>query len=153
MRALARARPAWPHPAVAFESPQRLPASLAALAEVAPEQPVAVCRELTKLHEEVVRGTAAELAERFATPPKGEVTLVLGPGAAAAGGRARPRAAAVADLVAEGVPRRRAAGIVAALTGVSREPALRRLSVAAFDNGRRRCYRSVCVVNQSEQRR
>ena len=43
-----------------------------------PERAVAVCRELTKRFEEVVRGTAGELAERFAEPPKGEITLVVG---------------------------------------------------------------------------
>ena len=47
---------AWPHPAVAFESPERLPATLRSLAGVAPDRPVAVCRELTKRFEEVVRG-------------------------------------------------------------------------------------------------
>src|SRR3954469_24902470 len=51
---------------VAFESPRRLAASLASLASVDAERPVAVCRELTKLHEEIVRGTAAELAARYA---------------------------------------------------------------------------------------
>src|ERR1700716_1291932 len=47
---------ATPETLVAFESPQRLAASLAALAGRDAERPVAVCRELTKLHEEVVRG-------------------------------------------------------------------------------------------------
>ena len=42
-----------------------------------PERRLAVCRELTKRYEEVVRGTAAELADRFREPPKGEVTLVV----------------------------------------------------------------------------
>ena len=51
---------------VAFESPRRVATSLAALASVDPERPVAVCRELTKLHEEVVRGTAESLAARYA---------------------------------------------------------------------------------------
>src|SRR5205814_4041736 len=65
---------------VAFESPRRVPATLAVLAEVDPSRTVAVCRELTKVHEEVVRGSAAELAERYAgEPPRGEVVLVLGP--------------------------------------------------------------------------
>jgi 16S rRNA (cytidine1402-2'-O)-methyltransferase len=64
---------------VAFESPQRLPATLELLASVDPLRPVAVCRELTKLHEEVVRGSAAELAERYRErPPRGEVVLVVG---------------------------------------------------------------------------
>src|SRR5262249_20611407 len=75
-----------PETLVAFESPRRLAASLEVLAELDPERPVAVCRELTKLHEEVVRGTAAELAERYGDePPRGEVVLVVGPAQAAAG--------------------------------------------------------------------
>ena len=65
---------------VAFESPRRVPATLALLAEIEPGREAAVCRELTKVHEEVVRGSARELAERYAgAPPKGEVVLVLGP--------------------------------------------------------------------------
>jgi 16S rRNA (cytidine1402-2'-O)-methyltransferase len=64
---------------VAFESPKRLPVTLEMLAHADPQRPVAVCRELTKLHEEVARGTAAELAERYGRhPPKGEVVLVVG---------------------------------------------------------------------------
>jgi 16S rRNA (cytidine1402-2'-O)-methyltransferase len=64
---------------VAFESPRRLSATLDMLASADPHRPVAVCRELTKLHEEVSRGSAAELAERYREhPPKGEVVLVVG---------------------------------------------------------------------------
>jgi 16S rRNA (cytidine1402-2'-O)-methyltransferase len=64
---------------VAFESPKRLPATLELLAQVDPQRPVAVCRELTKLHEEVSRGTAAELARHYGErPPRGEVVLVVG---------------------------------------------------------------------------
>src|SRR5690349_12414876 len=69
----------WAWPAVAFESPQRLPAALRSLAEIDPGREVAVCRELTKRFEEVARGTAAELATRFDAPPKGEITFVVGP--------------------------------------------------------------------------
>jgi 16S rRNA (cytidine1402-2'-O)-methyltransferase len=111
---------AWRWPAVAFESPRRLPATLAGLAAAEPERPVAVCRELTKRFEEVVRGPAREVAERFSEPPKGEVTLVIGPGAGRALTPATDAAAAVAELVAAGVPRRRAADVVARLTGLSR---------------------------------
>ncbi len=69
---------------VAFESPRRLPATLEMLASSDPQRPVAVCRELTKLHEEVARGSAAELAERYRErPPKGEVVLVVGPAGSA----------------------------------------------------------------------
>ncbi len=107
---------AWPYPAVAFESPKRLPKSLESLARAQPERPVAVCRELTKRFEEVVRGSAVEVAARFREAPKGEITLVLGAGAVAVvdGGEA---AAAVSELVAAGVPRKQAADLVARLTG------------------------------------
>src|SRR5581483_2689218 len=64
-------------PVVAFESPQRLAATLAALAAAVPGRAAVVCRELSKLHEQVERGSLAELAGRFATPAKGEITLVL----------------------------------------------------------------------------
>ena len=112
---------AWSWPAVAFESPRRLPASLASLAAREPDRPLAVCRELTKLHEEIVRGTAHEVASRFAEPPKGEVTLVIGPAGAVEGGLTQREAlAAVAELLAAGMPRRKAVDLVARLTGVSR---------------------------------
>jgi 16S rRNA (cytidine1402-2'-O)-methyltransferase len=111
----------WPWPAVAFESPQRLPATLRSLASVDPEREVAVCRELTKRFEEVARGTSAEVAARFSEPPKGEITLVLGaPGRTAHGGDEGRALAAVSELVASGVPRRRAADIVSGLVGISR---------------------------------
>jgi len=110
----------WLWPAVAFESPQRLPATLRSLAAVEPERAVAVCRELTKRFEEVARGSAAELAERFAEPPKGEIALVLGPGPAQQGAGEAVALAAVAELVEAGVPRKRAAEIVSRLSGIGR---------------------------------
>ncbi|HVM16042.1 MAG TPA: 16S rRNA (cytidine(1402)-2'-O)-methyltransferase [Gaiellaceae bacterium] len=109
----------WPHASVAFESPRRLPATLVSLAEADPERPVAVCRELTKQFEEVVRGTAAEVAARFPEPPRGEITLVLG-GASASRGDDVAALAAVGELVEAGTPRRLAADVVARLTGVAR---------------------------------
>jgi 16S rRNA (cytidine1402-2'-O)-methyltransferase len=110
-----------PRPIVAFESPRRLPSTLRSLAEADPDRELAVCRELTKRHEEIVRGRASELAARFTEPPKGEVTLVLG---AAPGPEpsAPPAAArAVAELVEAGIPRRRAAEIVAGVAGISKK--------------------------------
>ena len=108
----------WPWPVVAFESPRRLSKSLRSLAGVDPERQIAVCRELTKRFEEVVRGVVAEVAEQFAEPPKGEITLVIGPPARRAEvGAARE---AVAELVAAGTPRRVAADVVARLTDMSR---------------------------------
>ena len=107
---------------VAFESPHRVVGTLATLAELDPDRPVAVCRELTKVHEEVVRGPARELAARFAErAPRGEVALVIG------GSEQRPRGAdvppagldALVRLVEAGARPRAAAGVVAELTGES----------------------------------
>jgi 16S rRNA (cytidine1402-2'-O)-methyltransferase len=116
----------WPYAAVAFESPRRLPRSLARLAGIDPERPVAVCRELTKRFEEVVRGTAADVAARFPEPPKGEVTLVLGPGAAYEGGDMDAAVEAVRLLVDAGAARRVAADVVAELAGTPRNELYRR---------------------------
>jgi 16S rRNA (cytidine1402-2'-O)-methyltransferase len=107
------------YPVVAFEAPSRLPAALASLARADPERPVAVCRELTKRFEEVVRGTAAEVAAGFSEPPKGEITLVIGPGAVVEPDE-RVAVEAVAELLAAGLGRRQAADVVSRLTGVAR---------------------------------
>jgi 16S rRNA (cytidine1402-2'-O)-methyltransferase len=102
---------------VAFESPRRVGASLAVLAELDPDRPAAVCRELTKLHEEVVRGTAAELAARYGgEAPRGEIVLVVG-GAPARTGVDRAAVDAVRRLVDAGAKPRAAASVVADLTG------------------------------------
>lgn len=121
LRALADTFRAWPWAVVAFESPRRLPTSLRALADVSEDRPAAVCRELTKRFEEVARGSLGELAERFSEPPRGEITLVLGPAvplpAAVTTDAARQ---AVSDLVGAGARRKDAADVVARLTGASR---------------------------------
>jgi 16S rRNA (cytidine1402-2'-O)-methyltransferase len=110
---------ASPETVVAFESPRRVGATLAALAEVDGSRPVAVCRELTKLHEEVVRGTAAELAARYADEgPRGEVVLVFG-GAPPHEGADPAAIDAVRRLIAAGAKARAAASVVAELTGAS----------------------------------
>ena len=111
----------WRWPAVAFESPKRLPATLRSLASADPGREVAVCRELTKRFEEIVRGSASELAQRFQEPPKGEVTVVIGAGSASPDSESLAAAArAVADLVAAGAPRKVAAEVVSRLTGIGR---------------------------------
>jgi 16S rRNA (cytidine1402-2'-O)-methyltransferase len=121
LRAFASEIARWSHPVVAFESPRRLAASLGALAQEMPDRQAAVCRELTKRFEEVSRGTLAELAARFGEPPRGEITLVLGAAPASDDGTSAEDAyAAVAELVGAGVGRRRAADVVARLTGLSR---------------------------------
>ena len=105
---------------VAFESPRRVADSLSVLAAMDPERPVAVCRELTKIHEEVVRGKAGELAARYAQdPPRGEVVLVVGPAPAPTDMDLGPALEAVRKLVESGAKPRVAAGVVAELTGAS----------------------------------
>jgi 16S rRNA (cytidine1402-2'-O)-methyltransferase len=104
---------------VAFESPRRLPQSLSALATLAPNRPAAVCRELTKLHEEVARATLGELARRFRQDVKGEIVLVIAP-ARTPGGEGPDLAFAVdalRRLVQSGARPRAAASVVGALTG------------------------------------
>ncbi len=105
---------------VAFESPRRLPDSLAALSSLAPDRPAAVCRELSKLHEEVARGTLSELARRFRADVRGEIVLVFGAGAGAGGQEAGEdmhfAVDALRKLVQSGARPRAAAQVVAALT-------------------------------------
>ncbi len=64
-----------------YESPRRVPATLAAMADCLGERPAAVVREMTKIYEEVQRGSLGELAAAYAKsgPPRGEVVLVVGP--------------------------------------------------------------------------
>jgi 16S rRNA (cytidine1402-2'-O)-methyltransferase len=115
-----------PEAVVAFESPRRLPTSLRQLAAAMPARRIAVCRELTKRFEEVVRGPAEDVSRRFEEAPKGEITLVIGPAAPASSSPADDRVvdealAAVNELVAAGSSRRTAAAVVARLSGVSRK--------------------------------
>lgn len=108
----------WRHALVAFESPQRLARTLASLAEALPDRPIAVCRELTKRFEEVVRGPASEVAERFAGGTKGEITLVIGPFDPRGEADEGEALTAVVELAAAGASRRTAAEVVSRLTGI-----------------------------------
>lgn len=119
---------------VAFETGQRLARSLAVLAAVLPEARAAVCRELTKVHEEVARGTVVELSERYQVPGpdmgprggvRGEITLVIDLGDAVdtvAAGRAKA-AAATARLLGRGLSRRDAATALHVCFGMPRREA------------------------------
>jgi 16S rRNA (cytidine1402-2'-O)-methyltransferase len=104
---------------VAFESPRRVPGTLALLAQLDPGREVAVCRELTKVHEEV---------ERYAdAAPKGEIVLVMG--AAPEAGAAESAALdALRRLVDAGAHPRKAAAVVAELTGASANSLYRALT-------------------------
>jgi 16S rRNA (cytidine1402-2'-O)-methyltransferase len=107
---------------IAFEAPHRLRKSLADLEAVLGERTLAVCREMTKLHEEIWRGTIAEARTHFdQVEPRGEFTLVIGgvPEADERWNESRVRAA-LDDLLAEGVSRSTAARRVAAASGWSR---------------------------------
>lgn len=107
---------------VLFEAPQRLGALLADLASGLGEaRPAAVARELTKLFEEVARGTLGVLAGRYAhEPPRGEIVVVVGPGTGpAAAGDAEVERLLHAAL-ARGLGVRDAAAEVAAATGRAR---------------------------------
>jgi 16S rRNA (cytidine1402-2'-O)-methyltransferase len=110
---------------VLFEAPTRLANTLSELSRLlAPERRVAVCRELTKLHEEVVRGSASELAEHFALGARGEITVVIGAGQARS--TAEPaqegpsRAERIQALLEAGVSARDVARQLATELGASR---------------------------------
>jgi 16S rRNA (cytidine1402-2'-O)-methyltransferase len=114
---------------VIYEAPGRIGATLRDLvAAVGPERPAAVCRELTKVHEQVARGTLAWLVAAVADgtiPARGELVIVVGPrvgteqvavtDADVAGARAR-----IDRLVGAGLRRREAARLVAEDTGIAR---------------------------------
>jgi 16S rRNA (cytidine1402-2'-O)-methyltransferase len=103
---------------ICFESPRRVGESLTALAAIAPDRQAAVCRELTKVHEEVARATLGELARRFRGDVRGEIVLVIGPAETGDHGQDVGFAVdALRHLVQSGARPRAAASVVAALTG------------------------------------
>jgi 16S rRNA (cytidine1402-2'-O)-methyltransferase len=106
---------------VLYEAPHRVAAALGDILTVLGDRRLAVCRELTKLHEEVFRGTVQEAVRRF-TAPRGEFTLVV----EGRGSRARP--AMTADIAGRldqlrrgGATAREAVAAVAGATGLSRK--------------------------------
>src|ERR671918_393697 len=103
---------------IAFESPRRLPESLSALAQLAPDRPAAVCRELTKLHEEIARGTLGELSRRFREEARGEIVVVIAPAAERGTADIGFATDALRGLIRAGARPRAAASVVSALTGV-----------------------------------
>ncbi|MTJ80284.1 MAG: 16S rRNA (cytidine(1402)-2'-O)-methyltransferase [Telmatospirillum sp.] len=126
---------AVPASLVFYESPRRLPESLAVMAAVLGPRDAAVARELTKLHEEVRRGNLTELARHYAEAgaPRGEVVVVVGPPA--------PEEAPAGDAL-DGALRqalahlslRDAAATVAAATGLPRRQVYRRAMELAGDD-------------------
>jgi 16S rRNA (cytidine1402-2'-O)-methyltransferase len=141
---------------VVFESPRRLRTSLATIAECWPERRLAVCRELTKLHEEVIRGTAEEVLSRLDDPVRGEIVVVLepyaesgdpmtkagGPGTRGVPGGTDARRGVegkaekvLAELLESGMGTKQAARIVADMTGLSTRRAYA-LALRAKERGR-----------------
>jgi len=119
---------------VAFDTGQRLARSLAVLAAGLPEARAAVCRELTKVHEEIVRGSLNELCERYPVPGsdvgpaaavRGEITIVVDVGAPLDDTAARlPEAASAAQaLLARGLSRRDAVSALHICLGIPRRAA------------------------------
>jgi 16S rRNA (cytidine1402-2'-O)-methyltransferase len=112
---------------VAFEAPHRLRATLEDLEQIlGPRRLIAICRELTKVHEEILRGELSELRAHYATTePRGEITLVI---AGADGGAAWDEASvrqAVSRRISEGLRRSEAAKEVAAQAGWPRQAVYR----------------------------
>jgi 16S rRNA (cytidine1402-2'-O)-methyltransferase len=115
---------AEPRTMVFFEAPHRVAGTLADLAAaLGAQRPAALCRELTKTYEEVLRLPLGELAARAAAdPPRGEITLVVAgaPAAAAVRPADADLLAEVAELEAGGTPRRDAIATVARSHGLPR---------------------------------
>jgi 16S rRNA (cytidine1402-2'-O)-methyltransferase len=124
---------AIPATLIFFESPHRILESLAQIATLFPQRQMAAARELTKLHEEILRGTAGEIHAQLAARPaiKGEFTLVLERGSE--NERLNPEetlAAMVARLQAEGVPRMDAIKQAAKALGLGKREAYDQLERA-----------------------
>lgn len=108
-----------PRTSIFYESPHRLASTLEDFAAGFPTRQVVVCRELTKLHEEVVRGSASELAEWARGGVRGEIVLLV-EGAAAVAADEDAAIARVLELQSKGMRLKDAAAEVAAATGLSK---------------------------------
>ena len=112
---------------VIFEAPHRLKATLSDIADALHNPPLAVCRELTKLHEEIWRGPASDALDHFAEP-RGEFTIVVGPtdpdGPSPSDSQPEITVAAAREALSErrtaGMKGREAVAEVVAATGLSR---------------------------------
>lgn len=131
---------------VLFEAPNRIGATLRDLAgRAGGDRRAAVCRELTKLHEEVARGTLAELAARFEEGTRGEVTIVVEGRGGEAGAKTDEEmpseedvAERVAGAIARGESPRDVARSLAEETGMSKRDAYRRVLDLVGRGGERR---------------
>jgi len=107
-RALLESFRAEPSTVIAFEAPHRIMESLRDISEILGDRPITLAREMTKLHEEFLRGCASEVASRLSSRPdvRGEITLVIGCGERKPAVRSEPEiVATVEELERSGVPR------------------------------------------------
>lgn len=111
-----------PHTIIYYESPNRIMATIAAMARVMPERQIAIVREITKIHEEAIIGYPADLMN--ITPPRGEIVIVVAP---------RPEHKMTDNEISEIVndicatSTKSAAADLAARTGISKKEAYRRM--------------------------
>ena len=111
-----------PHTIIYYESPNRVMATIAAMARVMPERKIAIVREITKIHEEAIMGYPAELVN--ITPPRGEIVIVVAP---------RPEMkmsdAQISEIVNDiaATSMKSAAADLAARAGISKKEAYKRL--------------------------
>ncbi len=132
-----------PYTLVAFEAPHRLRAALVDLRDTLGDRVAAAARELTKLHEEVVRGRLSELVSHFdATAPRGEFTLVVGP---------PEEGSAVQEVEADAGERLEQMARELRSRGVSSKEALRQM-MATTRVGRRDAYRAWLQSHDTETR-
>jgi 16S rRNA (cytidine1402-2'-O)-methyltransferase len=135
-RALLASYRGRPETLVFFESPHRISSALRDLAETLGDRPACVARELTKLHEEVVRGSLGELAEGFDGGVRGEVTIVVGGASAEEGARdVAELDDAIRERIAAGRSSREIAAELARDTGLPRREVYARV-VALRERGR-----------------
>jgi 16S rRNA (cytidine1402-2'-O)-methyltransferase len=126
---------AVPATLIVYEAPHRLAESLTDMAETLGDRPAAVARELTKLHEEVLRGGLAELARSLGggAPPRGEIVVVVGPPLPEAG-----RGADLDSVLREAMARlslRDAVAEASAITGLPRREVYARALVLQGEGG------------------
>ena len=122
-----------PRTLVCYEAPHRLLETLTDALEVLGNRPAVIAREVTKLHEEFLRGRLEELISRLARkPPRGEITLLIGPAEMEAGRRAAPEEVSIGERVAElmreqNLDRKAALKLAARERGLARREAYRQL--------------------------
>ncbi len=118
---------------VFYETPHRIERALADCLEILGDRPAAMARELTKLHEEVIRGDLSEIAAASAAdPPRGEIVLVIGRGTQVSKPSGEATAAELfAELTSAGAERKAAIKQVAKMLGIPKAEAYRRISYTA----------------------